>query len=188
MMKIPVGTEKILSFRFKCAFSEKAIKYNTIEMLIVVVPTIIVISYLFITTGLWAGFILVFFLLAVTTYSMWYISRLTKESYLEITDDGRLECTYKGRVKISYPISEIESIEEASLEQAEKKYAKFPVTLNTRGRELYPERGVLVTFNRSWIKSVFPVYFNPVDINGFVSAIKQTNDIHTQNLSTKTEE
>ena len=104
------------------------------------------------------------------------VRRLSKGSYLEITSDGQLKCNFKGKKEVIYPINEIKTIEQASIKDVEKKYATFPMVLNTKGEELYPSEGVLITFNRSWIKSVFPVYFNPKDIEGFLSAIRQRID------------
>lgn len=114
--------------------------------------------------------------IGMLVYAVVYMNRLTRESHLEITDDGLLKCKYKGRATVSFPIKEIASIESASIDQASERYATFPVLLNNRGWELYPSEGVLITFNRRWIKSVFPVYFNPADIQGFISAVKRVKD------------
>ena len=102
-----------------------------------------------------------------------YVRRLATGSYFEITSDGILRCKFKGRKELIYPINEIKAIEAASIKDVEKKYATFPIVLNTKGEELYPPEGVLITFNRAWIKSVFPVYFNPADREGFIYAIRQ---------------
>ncbi|MDE6551625.1 MAG: hypothetical protein K2K98_01485 [Muribaculaceae bacterium] len=101
------------------------------------------------------------------------LRKLANGSYLEIISDGILKCVFNGRKEVRYPINEIRSIEESSLKDAERKYATFPMVLNTKGEELYPPEGVLITFNRAWIKSVFPVYFNPADIQGFMSTIRE---------------
>lgn len=176
-MMTNVATDYSGNLRFECSFSKKAIKYNTILMFSVVSPMLVAICYISIVTRVWAVLTIVIFSIIILIYSLIYVNRLTQGSYLEITADGKLKCKYKGRAKVCYPINEIKSIEEASLKEAEKKYAVFPVTLNTRGMELYPETGVLITFNRSWIKSVFPVYFNPADVEGFIAAIKQKTKI-----------
>lgn len=123
--------------------------------------------------------IFVIFAILIYSINVWIYNKLVNESYIEISEDGILYCKYHGHKAISYPISEIQSIKEGTLK--DNKYAVFPVVLNLYGDELYPETGVLITFNRSWIKSVFPVYFNPADIPGFISAIKQLmkpNDIN----------
>ena len=102
-----------------------------------------------------------------------YVRRLATESYLEITSDGILKCVFKGRKEISYPIDEIRSIEESSFKDARKKHATVPIVINNIGDDLYSPEGVLITFNRALIKSVLPVYFNPADIEGFISAIRK---------------
>ena len=101
-----------------------------------------------------------------------YVRRLANGSYFEITSDGILRCKFKGRKEIIYPINEIKAIEPATIKDVEKKYATFPIVLD-RWNELFPPEGVLITFNRAWIKSVRPVFFNPADIEGFISAIRK---------------
>ena len=138
----------------------------------------VIIAVLFCYAGInsptgWFCLMLTIICLSVAAYGIFYTRNLVKDSYLEITSDDTLRCCYRGRRKIEYPIKEIKFIEEATLKQAEKKHATFPIVLNTKGEELYPSEGVLITFNRAWIKSVFPVYFNPRDIEGFILAIKQ---------------
>ncbi|MBD5335456.1 MAG: hypothetical protein HDR96_08730 [Bacteroides sp.] len=159
--------------KFELRFSEKAVRNNTIT---VILYTVIIVPLIYVgakSVGGWVNVTLMLILMLTALYSVYCLRRLVKGSYFEITSDGRLVCIYNGRAKIEYPIKEIINIEEATLKQAERKYARFPVVLNTRGEELYPSNGVLITFNRSWIKSVFPVYFNPADVQGFMSAIKR---------------
>ena len=159
--------------KFELRFSEKAVRNNTIT---VILYTVIIVPLIYVgakSVGGWVNVTLMLILMLTALYSVCYVRRLVRGSYFEITSDSRLICIYNGRAKIEYPIKEIINIEEATLKQAERKYARFPVVLNTRGEELYPSNGVLITFNRSWIKSVFPVYFNPADVQGFMSAIKR---------------
>lgn len=137
-----------------------------------IVPAIIV-SGFFIVSGVWFGLILLVLPIAAIAYGVAYMRRVAEDSYLEITADNILKCKYKGRSEVSYPIKEIKNIKEATLKQAEEEFALFPVVLNSRGEEYYSEKGVLITFNRSWIKSVFPIYFNPKDVEGFIAAISQ---------------
>lgn len=160
------------NLRFQCAFSKKGIRNNKIDCAAFIILAIIPFGYVCISLGApWLCFAFVLFLVLILVFSWSYVNTLTTKSYLEITPDGILECNFKGRGTVSYPISEIISIEQISLAQAEKRYATFPTVLNSRGWELYPDEGVLITFNRTWLKSVFPVYFNPADIQGFMAAI-----------------
>ena len=121
----------------------------------------------------WCCLILTIICLSIAAYGIIYTRNLVKDSYLEITSDDTLRCCYRGRRNVEYPIKEIKFIEEATLKQAVKKHATFPIVLNTKGEELYPSEGVLITFNRAWKKSIFPVYFNPADIPGFIDTLKQ---------------
>lgn len=158
---------------FKCSFSKKAIKSNIVTLSVFIVLTIVIGGYFCNASGVWYGLLVLLFPVVAMAIGIAYLRRLVKESYLEITSDNILKCKYKGRREVCYPITEIKSIKAATLKQAEKEFALFPVILNSKGEELYSGKGVLITFNRSWIKSVFPIYFNPEDIGGFISAIRQ---------------
>lgn len=156
------------NIRFECAFSEKAIKSNTRA---IIYPMIFYCVFV-VLMGSWLLLaILIIFTTLIYSINVWSYNKLVNESYIEISEDGILYCKYNGHKAISYPISEIQSIKEGTLN--DNKYAVFPVVLNLYGDELYPPTGVLITFNRAWIKSVFPVYVNPLDIEGFISSIRQ---------------
>lgn len=166
------------NLRFECAFSKKAMKSNALSMIVFTIVLIVVLWYISLNArntrlSIWLIFFYIVITILMSVIGMISVRKLAKGSYIEITSDNLLKCKYKGRKEVSYPINEIRSVEESSLYEAEKKYATFPIVLNTKGAELYPQEGVLITFNRSWIKSVFPVYFNPTDIQGFISAIRQ---------------
>ncbi|MDE5842682.1 MAG: hypothetical protein K2H35_02965 [Muribaculaceae bacterium] len=160
--------------KFELNFSEKAVRSNERTVILLVILPILMSSYVGIKYGAgWIIFAMNLIVLLTAIFGIYYVRRLVRESYFTISSDNRLICVYKGRAKIEYPVKEISKIEEVTLEQVEQKHAKFPVVLNSKGEELYPSKGVLITFNRAWIKSVFPVYFNPRDIEGFILAIKQ---------------
>ncbi len=166
------------NLRFECAFSKKTMKNNALTIIVFTIIMVAVLSYISwnavnIRLSLWFTCIYVFVILVTSIIGMLSVRRLAKGSYLEISSDGQLKCKFKGKKEVSYPINEIKTIEPATITDVEKKYATFPIVLNIRGDELYPSEGVLITFNRAWIKSVFPVYFNPVDIEGFISAIRK---------------
>ncbi len=156
--------------RFECAFSEKALRYNPVMAF---VPVLYVGAIVLITLPKWwVGVLMVGICLALWVWMVVYMRRLARDSYLEITADGMLVCSYRGRSPVTYPIKEITDIKEASFKEARKEYAAVPVALNTRGDELWPPEGVLIRFRRSWLKSIFPVSFNPKDIPGFIAAIR----------------
>ena len=166
------------NLRFECAFSEKAMKNNAISMIVFIIIMIAVLSYVSwnainIRLSLWLASFYILVSSIMSIIGILSVRRLATGSYIEITSDGQLKCKFKGKREVGYPISEIKTIEPASIKDVEKKYATFPIVLNSRGAELYPPEGALITFNRSWIKSVFPVYFNPTDIEGFISAIRK---------------
>ena len=166
------------NLRFECAFSEKAMKNNAITMIVFIIIMIAVLSYIsWNAVNFRLSLLLIFSYILLSSLmsiiGMISLRRLAIGSYLEITSDGILKCVFNGRKEVRYPINEIRSIEGSSLKDAERKYATFPMVLNTKGEELYPAEGVLITFNRAWIKSVFPVYFNPADTQGFISAIRE---------------
>lgn len=164
------------NLKFECSFSKKAIKDNVVTMSVFIVIAIVIGSYLCIVSGVWFGLIVLLLPIAIMAFNILYFRMLVENSYLEITNDNILKCKYKGRSEVCYPIKEIKSIKETTLKQAEEQFALFPVVLNSRGEEYYPEMGVLITFNRSWIKSVFPIYFNPKDVEGFIAAIRERAD------------
>lgn len=166
------------NMRFECAFSKKAIKSNALTLVVYTIIMTVILGYISWNANntrlsIWLSFFYIVFIILTLVIGMISVRKLARDSYIELTSDDILRCRFKGSKEVSYPINEIRSIEESSLKNAEKKYATFPIVLNTKGEELYPQEGILITFNRAWIKSVFPVYFNPEDIPGFISAIKQ---------------
>lgn len=150
-----------VNLKFDCSFSKKALKNNIITMWIFIAPVIVICCYLYIVSGVWFGLIILPIPIAAIAFGMVYLIRLAEESYLEITLDNILKCKYRGHHVVSFPIKEIKTIKEVTLKQAEEEFSRFPIILNTKGENYYSEKGVLITFNRSWIKSVFPVYFQP---------------------------
>ena len=174
--------------KFELSFSEKAVRINEITVILFVIPIILMFSYVSIKHGAgWIIFPLNLMLILTAIFGIYYVRRLVRESYFTITSDNRLICIYKGTTKIEYPIKEIIKIEEVTLKQAELKHARFPVILDSRGEELYPSNGVLITFNRAWIKSVIPIYFNPRDIEEFIHAIRQRMEEASKKSALKTE-
>ena len=161
------------NLKFKCSLSKKAIKRNALIPWLYLAPVLVFSGYICAATGSWMLlFGLITFFCLLSAFNVWYTGKL-EEGYLEITCDNELKCKYLGYPKVSFPIKEIKSIEAISLKEAEERHARYPVVLNNKGEDLYPENGVLITFNRSWIKSIFPLYFNPQDIEGFIAAMRE---------------
>ena len=159
--------------KFELDFSEKAVRSNEWTIILLVILPILLTCCVGIKDGAgWIIFAINLIVLLTAIFGIYFERRLVRECYFTITEN-RLICVYKGRTKIEYPIKEISKIEEVTLEQVKQKHAKYPLALNNKGYELFPPKGVLITFNRAWIKSIFPVYFNPRDIEGFILAIKQ---------------
>ena len=165
------------NLRFECAFSEKTIRNNKLWLMIYTILVILILCLVIRSSGMtplniWFSLALIVFTVLMDAYSLIYVKRLSSGSYLEITSDGILKCVYKGRKEVSYPINEIISIEESSFKDARKKRATVPIQVDRCG-DLFPSEGVSITFNRAWIKSIFPVYFNPADREGFITAINE---------------
>lgn len=164
------------NLRFRCAFSQRGIRNYSIKYWAVSLVTILLCGCILVITGAWQcifGFLIV---IIPSIYSLNYVEKLETESYLEITSDGILKCVYKWRGTAEYPVKEILSIEAYSA--GEKKVGCVPPK-SISGRNdpnLYPDKGVLVYFNRKWIKSIYPVFFNPEDIQGFICAINQKRE------------
>lgn len=72
----------------------------------------------------------------------------------------------------TFPIDKVESIhivDTKNLTDKRMKDYRLPISM---GRvNLYPTEGVLVFFDRKWIKSVQPILFNPADLNQFAKAL-----------------
>lgn len=166
------------NIRFQCAFSRKGIRNNTIACTtFILLWVVFCVSVRVDSDDLWKCVIITLFVVMTSVYSLLYVYRLKTGSYLEITTDGIIKCVYIGST-VSYPVKEIVTVEEVTLKQAGKRFAISQVALNSRSWQLYPSSGVLITFNRAWLKSVFPVYFNPSDISGFISAVNKSREIY----------
>ena len=127
------------NLKFKCSLSQKAIKRDAIIPWLYRAPLLVFSGYICAATGSWMLlFGLITFFCLLSAFNVWYTGKL-EEGYLEITCDNELKCKYLGYPKVSFPIKEIKSIEAISLKEAKERHARYPVVLNNKGEDLYPE-------------------------------------------------
>lgn len=163
------------NLRFRCAFSQRGIRKYNIKYGAVSLAMILLCGWIAVIIGAWQCMIPPLILIIASVYNLNYVEKLVTESYLEITPDGTLMCVYKWRGTAKYPIKEILSIEPISA--GDRQCCTAPKRLTGQhDPELYPDEGVLIYFNRKWIKSIYPVFFNPEDIQGFICAINQKRE------------
>ncbi len=159
---------------FKCAFNERAMRANAIEGLLVMFVYFLLIGSALKNVWISLGFLAFFLLLA------WWIiysnKSIVTKSFYELSEDGMLKCWSRGKVRRAYPIKEIKSIERTNVAGKKKSYFSYPILYQRSGRDIIPGDGVMIFFNRKWYKSVIPVFFNPGDLDGFISAIE--NRLH----------
>lgn len=162
------------NLRFRCAFSQRGIKKYNIKYGALSLVMILLCGFGVVITGDWLCLAPSLIVTIPSIYNLNYVEKLVTESYLEITSDGTLMCVYKWRGTAKYPIKEILSIEAISVRDRE---CTCPKSITGRNDpDLYPDEGVLIYFNRKWIKSIYPVFFNPEDIHGFICAINQKRE------------
>ena len=73
----------------------------------------------------------------------------------------------------SFPIDKIDSIHivDFDKDKVDKLMQDYRLPMAMGRVNLYPRKGVIVFFNRKWIKSVQPILFNPMDCNQFATAL-----------------
>lgn len=119
--------------------------------------------------------LVVIFSLIFMLIPLWFefgIYMVRTRSSIELTDDEivvrRWLCGSK-----SFPIDKVETIrivdfDKDKVDKLTKDY-RLPMAM---GRvDLYPRKGVIVFFDRKWIKSVQPILFNPADLSQFANAL-----------------
>lgn len=109
------------------------------------------------------------------------------QSYILLTPDNEIALKVWSRRINSYPIDHIERIcvvdfDSDITDKLMKDYA-FPVSLGRGGDDLIPDKGVLIFFQRRYIKSVRPVFFNPSDpellADALKNRLKNSNNLHS---------
>lgn len=109
------------------------------------------------------------------------------KSYILLTPDNEIALKVWSRRIKSYPIDHIERIcvvdfDSDITDKLMKDYA-FPVSFGRGGDDLIPDKGVLIFFQRRYIKSVRPVFFNPSDpellADALKNRLKNSNNLHS---------
>ena len=91
---------------------------------------------------------------------------IRNKSFIYIKDNTIEVKVWSRRAK-TYPIDCIEKVMVVDFDKddvtANMKSFVFPVAFGQGGGDIIPQVGVLVFFKRSYIKSVYPIFFNPSD-------------------------
>lgn len=122
-----------------------------------------------------AGYIAVIFALIYMLIPLWFefgIYMVKARSSLELTDNEIIVRRWMCRHK-SFPIDKIDSIHivDFDKDKVDKLMQDYRLPMAMGRVNLYPRKGVIVFFNRKWIKSVQPILFNPMDCNQFATAL-----------------
>lgn len=128
-------------------------------------------------THLWALYCLGGGFIALLSVLLWLFMQSVIKSHYVVSSDGYLEASYYGRKTVRFPIAEIEwvkMIDDDNSRSALPRYFTYPVSFG-RGGDIAPDTGLLVSFNRQWYKSVFPVLFHPIDSEGLMQALLACN-------------
>ena len=107
---------------------------------------------------------------------LWFefgIYMIRTRSFIELTDNNeivarRWMCRHK-----SYPVDRIESIHVVDFDKnkTDKLMRDYVLPMPMGKVSLYPSKGVIVFFDRKWIKSVRPVFFNAADSEQFAMVL-----------------
>lgn len=106
---------------------------------------------------------------------------IRKKSVIELTDNDivvkRWPCRHK-----SFPIDKIESVHvvDFDMDCVDKQTKDYMLPMSMGMVELYPRKGVIVFFDRNWIKSIRPVFFNAANPDLFAAVL--SNRSHSQQI------
>jgi hypothetical protein len=97
-------------------------------------------------------------------------------SIIELVDN---EIVVRGwiRFRKSFPVDKIESIRvvDFDTDKVDKLTNDYMLARPMRRVNLCPRKGVIVFFERKWIKSVRPVFFNAADPDQFANALSEAS-------------
>lgn len=116
-------------------------------------------------------FSLIYVLVPLCFEFMIYMIR--KRSFIKLTDNNEiLVKRWMCRSK-SFPIDKIESIRVVDFAQTntDKLTRDYMLPMPMGKVDLYPSKGVIVFFDRKWIKSVRLIFFNPAYPEEFATAL-----------------
>lgn len=97
--------------------------------------------------------------------------RRTK-GYIQLIDNNIVYKAWMSR-KVSYPIDKIKSVKVVDFDAdvVDKLTQDYQLPVSMGKVNLYPRKGVIVFFDRKWIKSVRPILFNPIDPEQFAHTL-----------------
>ena len=91
--------------------------------------------------------------------------------------DNVIEIKVWSRRAKTYPIDCIEKVMVVDFDKDEvtsvMKCCVFPVAFGYAGGDIIPKVGVLIFFKRSYLKSVYPIFFNPSDPDLFAKTLTE---------------
>lgn len=102
------------------------------------------------------------------------VHMIRTRSFITLTDKEIVVKRWMSH-RVSYPIDKIECVRvvDFDTDHVDKltQYYRLPMPM---GRvNLYPQKGVIVFFDRKWIKSVHPVFFNPANTRLFAQTLAE---------------
>lgn len=100
------------------------------------------------------------------------VHMIRTKSYIELIDNKIVFKRWMCR-KVSYPINKIERIQVVDFDTdvVDKLTQDYRLPLSMGMVDVYPRKGVIVFFERKWIKSVQPILFNPIDSELFAYSL-----------------
>lgn len=123
--------------------------------------------------------IAVFFVLLYMLIPIWFelvIYMTKRKGFIELIDNQIVFRAWM-RSRKSFPVDKIERIQVVDFDtDCVDKLTKDYMLPTPMGRvSLYPQKGVIVFFERKWIKSVRPVFFNAADPDQFAGALSEAS-------------
>lgn len=160
---------------FRCNFT-----VSLLSRLFVWIPSAILLAItLLIADG--TVFILVAAAFCLIAPFLWELQmhNIRNKSFICLTADGKMTIKVWPGCTKSYPVDRIEEVRVVDFSSADagiKMKDCLPPVSFDRGDGLLPKQGVLVFFERKYIKSVRPVFLNPADPELFASALAEARD------------
>ncbi len=120
---------------------------------------------------------------------LWFefmVHMIRTRSAIELTDNEIVVRRWGCR-HVSFPIDKIESISvvDFDTDSVDKLTQDYLLPMSMGRVNLYPQKGVIVFFDRKWIKSVRPIFFNAADPDEFAMALSEKSG---KPVSTKQQE
>lgn len=108
---------------------------------------------------------------------LWFefmVHMIRTRSVIELTDSEIVVRRWLCR-QVSFPLDKIASISvvDFDTDSVDKLTRDYMLPMAMGRVNLYPQKGVIVFFERKWIKSVRPIFFNAADPDGFAMALSE---------------